>query len=127
VGPSSQIRAVILLADDDEPVRGLCRTALERDGYAVLEAGNAMDALAIVGAQGSELSLVITDIVMPGGMDGAALGEAIRRVQPRLPILYMTGFSRRALDIEPVLRKPFSLHELLRVVDGLLRAPQGEA
>lgn len=113
----------ILLVDDDEPVRGLCRTALERHGYSVMEAGNATDALAIVASHGGSLSLVLTDIVMPGGMDGATLGASIQRLYPGLPVLYMTGFTRRADDLEPMLRKPFSLHELVRVVEDALGPP----
>ena len=116
-------RPLILLADDDEPVRGLCRTALERGGYDVVEARNAVEALGFLGAMEASFALMITDVVMPGGMDGVALGEAVRRLRPGLPILYMTGYSRRAVDIEPVLRKPFSLHELLRVVGELVQAP----
>ena len=76
-------------------VRDLARRVLEQGGYAVLVASSAGEALPI--AEGSAaLHLVITDVVMPGGMSGVQIGERLAHSRPRLPVLYMSGYTEDA-------------------------------
>jgi CheY-like chemotaxis protein len=82
----------ILLVEDEIAVRAIARRVLEREGFIVLEAGSPLDALRLAEASVERISLVLSDVVMPG-MTGAELGDAIRVVQPDVPILLMSGYA----------------------------------
>jgi DNA-binding NtrC family response regulator len=94
---------------------------LEQLGYhthAVAEADAALAAL-----DTRDFDLVVSDIVMPGRMDGTALANAIRARKPNLPILLMTGYSPAAAHAGtafPIMRKPFQLSDLNRMVTALI-------
>ena len=119
----------ILVIEDDHVVRDLARRVLEQGGYAVLTASSAREALLI--AEGPmALDLVISDVVMPGGMSGIQLGERLARTRPQLKVLYMSGYTAEAsLQLRtrdatlPFLGKPFQPAELLRRVGELLEKP----
>ena len=119
--------ARILIAEDDEPVRGFVKRALEMDGHIVVaEADGAAGLERLVEEQGA-FDLLLSDIRMPL-MDGVALALAAGRDFPALPILLMTGFAdqrERAYDleaiIEDVVTKPFSLAEIRAAVEKILR------
>ncbi|MGZ8337505.1 MAG: response regulator [Allosphingosinicella sp.] len=111
---------MILVVDDDPPVRATIARALEELGYAVRQAAGGAEAL--VQVRDKAPSLVILDYVMPG-MDGAETAREIAEIDPELPIIFSTGHAAlRALrsaageDVK-VLEKPFTLDEL----DELLR------
>lgn len=86
--------ATLLVVDDDALVRTVTAAMLEHHGFAVLEAGNGRDALAIVG-RGEAVDLLLVDFEMPG-MNGIAVAEAIGRTRPDLPVIFLTGFGHRA-------------------------------
>jgi DNA-binding NtrC family response regulator len=82
-------------------------------------------ALELIGQR--EFDLVVSDIVMPGAMDGLALARAIQERKPGLPVLLVTGYSKMAQETGadfPVVRKPFDLAELSRVVTRLIAESQ---
>jgi two-component system, cell cycle response regulator CpdR len=118
--------ARILLADDEEPVRGFLKRGLEIDGHHVTTAIDGADALdRLTEAQGA-FDLLLTDIRMPI-MDGIALALAAKRDYPDLTILLMTGFAdqrERAKGLQAivadVLTKPFSLADLRATVARVL-------
>ena len=118
--------ARILLADDEEPVRGFLKRGLELDGHAITTAVDGGDALdRLTEAQGA-FDLLLTDIRMPI-MDGIALALAAKRDFPDLTILLMTGFAdqrERAKGLQAivadVLTKPFSLADLRGAVSRAL-------
>ena len=118
--------ARILLADDEEPVRGFLKRGLELDGHAITTAVDGGDALdRLTEAQGA-FDLLLTDIRMPI-MDGIALALAAKRDFPDLTILLMTGFAdqrERAKGLQAivadVLTKPFSLADLRGAVTRAL-------
>jgi CheY-like chemotaxis protein len=83
----------ILLVEDDELVRTHARNQLERLGYEVVEASNALQALEILD-QRDDIDLLFTDIVMPGGMSGRELGERGLARHPSLRVLYTSGYTR---------------------------------
>jgi DNA-binding response OmpR family regulator len=114
--------ATILIADDEEPLRGFVARALQLDGHAVDAAADGAEALDMLLADPSRYDLLLTDIRMPM-MDGIALALSAARERPDLPILLMTGFAdqrERARDLDALIRdvltKPFSLAELRAVV-----------
>jgi CheY-like chemotaxis protein len=118
--------ARILIAEDDEPVRGFVKRALEMDGHAVVAAADGAEALERLEQEGGAFDLLLSDIRMPL-MDGIALALAAGRGFPKLPILLMTGFAdqrERAHDleaiIEDVVTKPFSLAEIRAAVGRVL-------
>lgn len=101
----------VLLVDDDPAVRGVMAAQLSDLGYAVLEAGDAAEALAWLG-RGAPIDAVLSDVAMPG-TDGVTLAAELRRQRPGLPVLFMTGHADRARLVgEVVLDKPFALGDL---------------
>jgi two-component system, cell cycle response regulator CpdR len=114
--------ARILIAEDDEPVRGFVKRALEMDGHAVVAECDGAAALERLEEEKGLFDLLLSDIRMPL-MDGIALALSAGRSFPGLPILLMTGFAdqrERAHDldaiIEDVVTKPFSLAEIRAAV-----------
>jgi len=109
---------VLLLVEDEAPVRLLAARALRRAGWTVLEADCAEAALDISAAQ---LACVVSDVIMPG-LDGPGLVQALRRHQPRLRALLISGYAdaaqRKALESHDInfLAKPFSPAELVAAV-----------
>jgi two-component system, cell cycle response regulator CpdR len=120
--------ARILIAEDDEPVRGFVKRALEMDGHAVFAEADGAAALERLEDERGAFDLLLSDIRMPL-MDGIALALSAGRSFPGLPILLMTGFAdqrERAHDlnaiIEDVITKPFSLAEIRAAVGRVLES-----
>lgn len=117
--------ARILVVEDDADLRALLKAYLRNQGYSVLEAGNADEALVILNGE-RPIDLLLTDIVMPGTLDGIALGVEARRIQPGLKVLHVTGFPERIAANSPLLKgnaliqKPVERHDLLKRVGHLL-------
>jgi PAS domain S-box-containing protein len=82
----------VLLVEDDEMVRQLCCEILRRNGYVVLEASNAGEALLICEKHTGELHLLLTDVIMPL-VDGVELATRIRRMRPSIRVVFMSGYS----------------------------------
>jgi CheY-like chemotaxis protein len=125
----AQPRANVLVLDDDAGVRDVCTTLLHALGYRASGAGDRAQALASLsasltgdGAQPVELAMV--DLELPGVEDGSLLRE-LRREQPQLRVLLMSGRPRRDLArflhvADAVLEKPFRLGELDQSLDVAL-------
>jgi PAS domain S-box-containing protein len=108
----------VLLVEDEPAVREMTRAALQRHGYTVLPAASGAEALQIAQANHGAISVVLTDVVMPG-MSGPQLVERLREDQPRLAALFMSGYTSDAVlrhGIETgeadFLQKPFSTSAL---------------
>lgn len=121
----------ILLVEDEPAVREATRRLLEKAGYTVAVAAAGHEAV----TQAMEpFDVLLTDILMPGGMNGRDVARAVRRQQPRIAVLYMTGHSDDVLEnvgIDEdegealVVRKPFTEAELLRAVRvAITRTPE---
>jgi signal transduction histidine kinase len=108
--------ASVLLVDDNDDVRATTAAYLRDGGLAVLEAGDAAGALRLL--ESHAVKAVVSDIVMPGEMDGMGLADAIRAMRPGLPVLLVSGFSERAVEAHargfPVISKPYGLPDLER-------------
>jgi hypothetical protein len=113
--PAGKCRGTILLVDDDESVRAGIGRFLRARGYTVTAAKDGVDGLRLWGADGGPIDLVLTDVIMPG-LDGPGMASRMRRTRPDARILYMSGYSGAALDVDPavdrVLRKPFTSEQL---------------
>ena len=114
----------VLVVEDEQMVRNLVQDILERGGFEVLTAPDGEQALAILQAESRSIDLLLTDVVMPG-MTGVELARQVRTSWPETPILYMSGYTNRALrESDPdadLLRKPFTVSELLQRVRAALR------
>jgi two-component system, cell cycle sensor histidine kinase and response regulator CckA len=118
---------VVLLVEDEDALRVLARRVLEGNGYAVLEARNGPEALALSEARDGPVHLLLTDVVMPG-MSGRVLAARLAGERPGLRVLYMTGYADGVLggpfDCEPdLLLKPFTPLALARRVRAALDRP----
>jgi two-component system, cell cycle sensor histidine kinase and response regulator CckA len=115
-------RGTILVVDDEPQVRALAARALAEDGFDVLQAPDAITALALLqDPLGARVALVVTDIVMPG-LQGHELGRLLHHLMPTLPVLYMSGYARPDFNSEDVrhwLPKPFSLSDLVEMARAL--------
>ena len=112
----------ILLAEDEDAVRGLAVTALEHAGYEVIQASDGVEAVALFKAHSGDFDLVVTDVVMPR-MGGRELVQHIRREKPYLKVLYISGhIADDEVHAEinkngvPFLPKPFKTSELISSV-----------
>jgi CheY-like chemotaxis protein len=92
----------LLLVEDEAAVCSSARRLLERYGYNVLEARHGADALRLVEEGGPEVHLVLTDLVMPE-MGGRELVERLRARRPTLKVLYMSGYTEKAITTDGVM------------------------
>ena len=113
----------ILLVEDDAGVRAVTAAMLKELQFNVIEADNGARALDIVDRE-SDIDLLFTDIVMPGGMNGFELGRLARERRPQLPVLYATGYSASYAAPEKgadMLAKPYREADLRSKLRGLLQ------
>lgn len=116
----------VLLVDDQPAIVRALELGLKRHKFRVLTAGNGRDALGILEAE-PELDVLVSDIVMPGGMSGFELARLALTLRPGLPLLLTTGYSYDQVEAHngqadkyKVLTKPFSLVELVSQINDLL-------
>ena len=121
----------ILVVDDDAVVRTLAKRILARAGYEVLEAADAAQAQVIAASDGDRLSLLVSDVIMPG-MHGPDLVRTLRGELPELPVLFMSGYAADEVDGKSLdertrlLLKPFAPEELVAAAGELVhRGPVG--
>src|SRR3984885_11581417 len=110
----------VLLVEDNPEVAIASTGLLEELGYAVRWASDVDTALSEIAADG--IDLVLSDIVMPGKMDGLALARILKKKHPGLPILLASGYSEAAQNAAaefPILRKPYQIHELNEALSRL--------
>ena len=117
----------ILLVEDDDILRNMVATVLQGAGHQVVEASSGTLALDQWEKNQAGLDLVITDLMMPDGLNGDELGRRLATLRPELPIIYMSGYGADALTAQWMLRggvdflaKPFSVDELLGLVRSKL-------
>ncbi len=118
--------AHILIAEDDESMRGFLARALTAAGHQVRAVGDGIEAAEQLALE--EFDLLLADVVMPG-MDGIELARLVAAEKPGVRIMFITGFAAVALrhpDIAKpetkVLSKPFHLRDLVAEVDRMLAA-----
>ncbi|MDB5408081.1 MAG: response regulator receiver protein [Rhodospirillales bacterium] len=118
----------ILVVDDEPDILELAAAFLKEAGYTPLAAANADIAFIILKQPAIAFDLLITDIIMPGTLDGVGLAIEATRLLPDLPVVYMTGFSgiadvrARAAPPGALLNKPWSREKFLTTVDAARRS-----
>ncbi|HSG27380.1 MAG TPA: response regulator, partial [Candidatus Krumholzibacterium sp.] len=117
----------ILLVEDDEQVRKLTFTLLDRQGYRVLVAKNGPEAISLAGDEKTHIDLLLTDVVMPG-MNGRELFQRLETMKPGIRVLYMSGYSDEVIAHKGVLdddvqfiQKPFNTQVLSARIRELLQ------
>lgn len=127
------VSGTVLVVEDDELTRGVVVRSLSRAGLQVLLAGDVDEAVRAVEQHEGPISLLLCDVVLPKA-SGPAVAEAVTRLRPGLPVLFMSGYTADALDAPsnaagelPLIEKPFSPAALVARVTSLLtqaRAPR---
>ncbi|MHA3774547.1 PAS domain S-box protein [Verrucomicrobiota bacterium sgz303538] len=119
---------LILVVDDEEGVRDVTQAVLRKNNYEVLVAADGTEALAAFAQRPRDVSVVVTDVVMPH-IDGVALTRALRKLNPDVRVVASTGHAQnhraaelRSLDVQGFLNKPFSAETLLQVVHSALHS-----
>ena len=119
--------AGVLLVDDELQIRLSCAEYLREQGYEVFEAGEASAALDLFAAHSERIQVLVSDVVMPG-MGGKELALGLRRRNPHLPILFMSGYtansiaSLKELSSVKMLMKPVALADLGEAIAQALRS-----
>jgi signal transduction histidine kinase/CheY-like chemotaxis protein len=127
--PPRQASETILLAEDEELIMQLAERVLVRAGYRVLKARRGDEALALAAEHQGPIDLLITDVVMPGGVSGRDLAHGLSERYPALKVLYVSGYTDNAIVHHGLLdhgvnflAKPFSVESLCarvrEVLDG---------
>jgi CheY-like chemotaxis protein len=113
----------ILLVEDEAALRRLARILLQRHGYRVLEAGSGVEALSVWDEPGTKIDLLLTDMIMPGGLSGRELAEKLRERKNNLKIIYTSGYSPDVVnqnlspkDEQYFLAKPYHPDKLIQTV-----------
>ncbi|MGE3690374.1 MAG: cell cycle two-component system response regulator CpdR [Novosphingobium sp.] len=116
----------ILLAEDDDAMRGYLARALEKAGYDVIAVDRGTEALPLL--QTHDFDLLLSDIVMPE-MDGIELAQRCGEISPRTRVMFITGFAAVTLKASreapqaTVLSKPFHLRDLILEVQRIFGEP----
>ena len=120
--PIPREEGVVLLVEDEAPVRAFASRALKLKGYTVIEAGTGEEAMELLKDDSLDVDLFVTDVIMPG-MDGPTWVRQARQIRPDVRVVFVSGYAEDALDdsADPVsnsvfLPKPFSLTDLLDTV-----------
>jgi two-component system cell cycle sensor histidine kinase/response regulator CckA len=121
-------QGTILLVEDEEGLRALNARGLASRGYTVLEAGNGLEAIDLLEKFDGQVDLVVSDVVMPE-MDGPTLARELRRRNPDLKIIFVSGYAEDAFQKHlpdhgqyAFLPKPFTLKQLVAAVKETLAA-----
>ena len=117
---------LVLVVDDEEPIRELAQKVLERFGYRALLAANGTEAISLYQPRRSEIDVVITDLVMPG-MDGPATIAALKAVNPEIKIVGSSGLAPDGYEVEAAkvgvrhfIPKPYTAETMLLTLHDVL-------
>jgi len=120
-------KETILLVEDEAPLRAAERNVLSQLGYRVLEAIDGIEALEVWKQNRDGIHLLLTDLLMPGGMTGKDLAERLLKENPKLKVIYASGYSAegagKGFPLEEginFLTKPFQAQKLAQTVRNCL-------
>ncbi len=119
-------RGMILIVEDDPSVKKILSQAISNMGYQMLSASNGVEALEVISQHGSVINLLITDMIMPK-MTGKELGLQIAEDYPKIPVLFISGYTKNFLGETEILdsqlnflQKPFTMEALLTKIQDIL-------
>jgi DNA-binding NtrC family response regulator len=114
----------ILIVDDEEIVRKLIHVALKDSGDVVfLEANDAAEALKVAREHRGHIDLLLSDVVMPGRMNGIEMAAQLSQARPEMKVVLMSGYAPESLTMEPAwhfIQKPFSVSEIQERIGNIL-------
>jgi CheY-like chemotaxis protein len=113
---------IVLLVDDEPAVRKYVKALLQGEGFQTIEAGDGIEAFNLVQEFGKEIDLILTDVKMPR-MDGPSLVESVKGLFPKIPVLFMTGYTsphEMPIRSHVVLSKPFRSQVLIEAIRKLI-------
>jgi PAS domain S-box-containing protein len=119
---------VVLLVEDEAQVRHAVAETLRDLGYQVLETATGSAALEMLQDSRRRVDVLVTDVGLPGGMNGRQVADAARQARPSLPVLFITGYAGSALQDQlapgmKVIAKPFTLDALAARISSMLGEP----
>ena len=124
--PRAKAGETILIVDDEPTVRMLVTEVLEELGYAAIEAADGMSGLKVLQSD-VRIDLLITDVGLPGGVNGRQMADAARQLRPALKVLFITGYAENAAigkgQLEPnmhVQSKPFAMEMLASRIKAII-------
>jgi CheY-like chemotaxis protein len=124
--PRAQAGQTVLVVDDEPTVRMLVTEVLEDLGYAAIEAADGVTGLKVLQSD-VRVDLLVTDVGLPGGLNGRQMADAARQVRPGLNVLFITGYAENAAigsgHLEPgmhVLTKPFAMEVLAARISAII-------
>jgi len=133
-GPVAGGTETILIVEDEPVLRDMARDILEECGYRILEASSGKEALDIWTERSDEIDLLLTDMVMPEGVSGVDLAEQLLASQPRLKVVFTSGYTANEVNQEMLARtrasflsKPYTHTELAKAVRYCLDRDGGAA
>jgi two-component system, response regulator PdtaR len=116
--------ACVLVVEDEVLIRLVIADELRADGFSVIEAASADQALSYLQA-GVPIDLVLSDIEMPGSMNGLGLIQRLRVQAPNLPTVLTSGASPVAHDADAFVSKPYDMRQLVALIAKLLHREAG--
>ncbi|MDN3574996.1 hybrid sensor histidine kinase/response regulator [Methylobacterium longum] len=126
--PRSEAGETVLIVDDEPTVRMLITDILEDLGYAAIEAGDSATGLKVLQSD-VRIDLLVTDVGLPGGMNGRQMADAARNHRPDLKVLFITGYAENAIlsngTLPPgmaVLTKPFAIDNMAARIRSMIEA-----
>ena len=129
VEAESPKKRIIFVVEDEPTLRALVRRVLERGGYQVVEASSGLAALELWKENKTHVDLLLTDMVMPDGISGRQLAEKLKADNPKLKVIYTTGYSSDLMGKEVslqegvnFLQKPYPPQKLVETVRNGLAA-----
>jgi CheY-like chemotaxis protein len=130
---NSKLGGTVLVVDDEVDLLEVAVAYLAEMGFTTLQAIDGVSALDVI-AKHPEIDLLVTDIVMPGGMNGVDLVQRARDLRPDLKIIYSSGFPAEALAERsmplfdgPLLRKPYQRHEFAAIIHRVMEGDYATA
>jgi signal transduction histidine kinase len=120
-------QGAILLVEDERALRRLAKTVLQRHGFQVFEASSSVEAISVWNEHGPKINLLVTDMLMPGGMSGRELAEQLQGKNSELKVLYTSGYGTENGNPKSALKegtdflvKPYLPERLVRSVHRCL-------
>ena len=130
VGVLQHRERVILLVEDELPLRQLVSGLLHSSGYTVLSTGSAAEAIRVFKERNGRISLLLTDVNLAEGISGIRLAERLKTISPNLPIVITSGSPEQPMEFQDkthFMAKPFAPSDLLRKIEEALSAGEPTA
>jgi PAS domain S-box-containing protein len=130
--PQAKSSGNVLVVDDEPDILEIAVAYLEEMGYTVHQANDGVRALEALKQQ-KNIDLLVSDLIMPGGMNGAELAQMARELAPDIKVIYCSGFAAGILEERnmplvhgPLLNKPYQRKEFEAIIRSAMKSPEGE-